>query len=115
MNFWTEMNYVNRYALYLKSSHLNIVRYFILLFQEDLSYEVIAEELGINIGTVRSRIHRACNNAAELLEDLANTYMGTRQRNRLKRGNKSSPSGKQKVRKGWRRIGLLKDLVLSSS
>jgi RNA polymerase sigma-70 factor (ECF subfamily) len=39
----------------------------ILYFEEDLSYEEIAQAMGANIGTVKSRIHYARRNLAKLL------------------------------------------------
>lgn len=43
---------------------------FVLRMQEDLSYEQIAERLGITLGTVMSRLHRARARLVEELKDL---------------------------------------------
>lgn len=97
----------------LTKEHREII---ILFFQENLSYERIAETLEISSGTVRSRLHRACKMALELLLQTAEEYMEGSQENTgsSKKARQRMQSDKTEMdgapSKEWRHFESLADL-----
>ncbi|MCB9808523.1 RNA polymerase sigma factor [Candidatus Peribacteria bacterium] len=90
----------------------------ILKYQEDLNDEEIAEQLEIPVGTIKSRLNRACKIITTELTEVAFRYMSAEQRTARKskftsrlcrKCNTHSPS----PQRTWRRFESLSDLLLT--